>query len=276
MPIGVIILKASDGVVHVEERYDHLAKQKGRDTFVVNMSVPANMEPPVFFYYKLTGFYQNHRRYVKSRSDDQLNGKDTTDTADCIPLERIGDKIMYPCGLIANSYFSDVFNSVAPTVTSSNGANEPLDWTDKGIAWPSDVKEKFHQGPFHNETMTKYTTNDIEIDITGEDFIVWMRTAGLPNFMKLRYIINRKLTKGDVVSIQVHDTFNVSGFGGQKSLILSTTSWMGGKNEFLGLCYIVVASLCLILAILFFMKHLVASRPLGDMAYFNWAKTANS
>ena len=68
----------------------------------------------------------------------------------------------------------------------SIAANEPLDWTDKGIAWPSDVKEKFHQGPFHNETMTKYTTNDIEIDITGEDFIVWMRTAGLPNFMKLR------------------------------------------------------------------------------------------
>jgi len=29
----------------------------------------------VFLYYQLDNFYQNHRRYVKSRSNDQLNGK---------------------------------------------------------------------------------------------------------------------------------------------------------------------------------------------------------
>jgi hypothetical protein len=29
-------------------------------------------------YYELDGFYQNHRRYIKSKSDDQLNGKEFT------------------------------------------------------------------------------------------------------------------------------------------------------------------------------------------------------
>ena len=33
------------------------------------------MKAPVYFYYKLENFYQNHRRYVKSRNDDQLAGK---------------------------------------------------------------------------------------------------------------------------------------------------------------------------------------------------------
>lgn len=28
----------------------------------------------VFMYYGLSNFYQNHRRYVKSRDDSQLNG----------------------------------------------------------------------------------------------------------------------------------------------------------------------------------------------------------
>ena len=30
------------------------------------------MDPPIYMYYKLTHFYQNHRMYVKSRDDSQL------------------------------------------------------------------------------------------------------------------------------------------------------------------------------------------------------------
>lgn len=30
----------------------------------------------VFMYYGLSNFYQNHRRYVKSRDDSQLNGNE--------------------------------------------------------------------------------------------------------------------------------------------------------------------------------------------------------
>ena len=40
----------------------------------INISIPNKMEPPIYMYYKLTNYYQNHRRYVKSRSDMQLRG----------------------------------------------------------------------------------------------------------------------------------------------------------------------------------------------------------
>ena len=45
-----------------------------RNPCTINLTVPEEMTPPIFMYYKLTDFYQNHRRYVKSRSDAQLRG----------------------------------------------------------------------------------------------------------------------------------------------------------------------------------------------------------
>ena len=71
------------------------------------------MEPPVYVYYELENFYQNHRRYVKSRDDVQLReGKLLTasDLSDCEPLiqSQNGTKspIRHPCGLIAGSFFN--------------------------------------------------------------------------------------------------------------------------------------------------------------------------
>lgn len=71
------------------------------------------MKAPVYVYYGLDNFYQNHRRYVKSKSDTQLAGQFTTDTAQlssCDPLITVPGsnptKIYSPCGLIAQSFFN--------------------------------------------------------------------------------------------------------------------------------------------------------------------------
>ena len=53
----------------------------------VEFKVQDKMEGDVYVYYQLKNFYQNHRTYVKSRSDKQLLGteleKDEMD--DCLP-----------------------------------------------------------------------------------------------------------------------------------------------------------------------------------------------
>lgn len=80
----------------------------------LRFDVPAEIKAPVMLYYKLTNFNQNHRRYVKSVSLDQLLGKKPSDTPlsnDCKPLDKVRDqdgnvKVYYPCGMIANSMFN--------------------------------------------------------------------------------------------------------------------------------------------------------------------------
>ncbi len=73
-------------------------------------------EGDVFMYYGLTNFYQNHRRYVKSRDDRQLLGQDLdkAPSKDCAPFDKDKDTGLpyVPCGAIANSMFSGVCGGV--------------------------------------------------------------------------------------------------------------------------------------------------------------------
>ncbi|KAH9966507.1 ligand-effect modulator 3 family [Russula dissimulans] len=62
---------------------------------IVQFDIPFNITPTVLLYYKLTNFYQNHRRYVQSYDPKQLV-----------------DQIIYPCGLIANSIFNDTYTNL--------------------------------------------------------------------------------------------------------------------------------------------------------------------
>lgn len=91
----------------------------------------------------------------------------------------------------------------------------------------------------------------------AEHFIVWMRTAGLPNFRKLFGRIDQDLDVGTYsVTVSVNSfgktLYDVSMFNGSKSFVLSTTNVMGGRNYFLAICYIVVGALCLMFAVIFF------------------------
>lgn len=93
------------------------------------------------------------------------------------------------------------------------------------------------------------------MDVTNEHFIVWMRTAGLPNFRKLWGKINEKLEPGKY-SVEISNVYDVKSFEGKKSFVLSTTNALGGKNYFLAICYIVVGSLCIVFAVIFLVAFL--------------------
>ncbi len=70
----------------------------------------------IYFYYKLTNVYQNHRSYVKSRTEDQLQGDSSGDVSDCSPLERYNGTRLLPCGLIAYSFFNGGYFSLSLSV----------------------------------------------------------------------------------------------------------------------------------------------------------------
>jgi hypothetical protein len=103
--------------------------------------------------------------------------------------------------------------------------------------------------------------------VNSDRFQVWMRTAALPKFRKLYAKITDNIKKGEVVSFNVEANFDVSKFKGTKSLVLTTTTWFGGKNDFLGTCFLVVGTICLIFGVGFFIKNGVSRRVLGDLSY---------
>uniref|UniRef100_A0A7S1W573 ALA-interacting subunit n=1 Tax=Neobodo designis TaxID=312471 RepID=A0A7S1W573_NEODS len=334
LPVGVVILMANNDALNVEFRYDtvrqcSLSSNDGLATYdpgngepvqrqgcrtVVNFTVSEKMAAPVYMYYKLTNFYQNHRRFAKSRSVSQLAGNDPgkSSMSDCDPLldpgaatSQTGTPVTVdgqtttygamkysPCGLVAWSLFNDTFGLVKYTNNGftaqviCNGSRfdkataAPLpgagNCTKKGITWESDA-DKFKTPEFGNTIWTANrahyglaptpTADDFvrngwyagealhEVPVvTDEDLQVWMRTAALPTFRKLYRVINVDLEPGDYAMV-IDEFFPVDSFGGSKSFALSTLSWLGGKNTFLAVAYIVVGAVSFVLGAVFFVVY---------------------
>ncbi|ORZ41475.1 LEM3/CDC50 family protein [Catenaria anguillulae PL171] len=262
-------------------------------TCTLEFDLPTTFQAPVFIYYRLTNFYQNHRRYVRSFDASQLRGTSPPSTSivsNCNPLglyptnstlnpPPAADAVYYPCGLIADSMFNDTINN---PVRVSGGSQTPYEFSPKNIAWPAD-KSKYgklkdfdrnkHLPPpnwvarFGNGSGRYDTAPPLDED---ERFHVWMRTAGLPNFRKLYGRNDKDNLQQGSYKLEIASNFEVNSFGGTKSVVISTVSFMGGKNPFLGYAYIVVGAVCIFLAVVFAARHLYSPRKLGDHTYLSW------
>jgi len=89
--------------------------------------------------------------------------------------------------------------------------------------------------------------------MTNPHFMVWMKTAGLPNFRKLWAVINQTLPAGNY-EIHITNNYPASAFNGEKWIYISSAGPFGGINVFLSWAYILVGVACLGFSVIFFMK----------------------
>ncbi|KAK8026831.1 hypothetical protein PG991_003887 [Apiospora marii] len=259
---------------------------------ILQFTIPENMTAPVFLYYRLTNFYQNHRRYVSSFYQEQLKGDKSafdgiggTLNSPCKPLADAGnEQVYYPCGLIANSLFNDSIAQPIKLTTGNSKANETYNMTQSGIAWSSDKDlygkypdnmdfDKFIPPPNWQDQYPggRYSKEHPPPDLSqDEHFMVWMRTAGLPTFSKL-YMRNEDKDMGSgTYSLSIISNFRTDVFQGEKAIVITTRTVIGGKNNFLGIAYVIVGGICIVLGVVFTVTHLIKPRKLGDHTYLSW------
>lgn len=106
--------------------------------------------------------------------------------------------------------------------------------------------------------------------VTDEHFMVWMRTAALPNFRKIYGKINQDFRKGDELIFTVSANFEVDSFSGSKALVIAQVGDFGGKNPYLGVAFIVVGAISLMFALLFVTKQIISPRSVADPSLLNW------
>lgn len=158
IPLGVGLLITSNNIIERTVDYTNC----GSCPEVVQAS-PSNPHPtcsctvavtfdeavkgPLYVYYKLDNFYQNHFQYMRSIDYGQLSGKtkglggDSRDWNNlgpfCTPRHDGSAEVM-PCGAVANSLFNDTIASISDPSTTTL----PIDRSD--IAWKTDYTNKFN------------------------------------------------------------------------------------------------------------------------------------
>lgn len=214
----------------------------------------SELKGKVYLYYKLTNFYQNHRKYVDSFDWNQLKGE-------AVPIDELNSKCgsikksidnkpIYPCGLIANSIFNDTFSSLG---------NE-IEWDSSDISWISDRKT-FKPSKYSPDEISPppnwikrypngYTRESLDAVSNNQHLMVWMKTAALPKFYKL-YGSTLKFT-GEQIFL-IGENYPILNFGGRKFLIFTGGSKFTGafKNFGLAICFLICGCISTIFGIVF-------------------------
>lgn len=165
----------------------------------IRFDIDTSIPPPVFLYYRLSDFYQSHRDYIDSVDSDQLAGKARSASSisgskcDALDVDPETGKAYYPCGLVANSMFNDTFSQ--PRRIDSSANETTYNMTTKGIAFPTDrgiVKQTSYTPDevvpppnWRARYPNGYADGGVPDLSQDEAFVVWMRTAALPDFRKL-------------------------------------------------------------------------------------------
>ena len=173
--LGVFCKMSSDEVVDLRFRYDDLpqcitgddnaARQDamfatyGEGTACeYEVVVTKEMKAPVYLYYEMHNFYQNHRRFLGSRTQLRNRGWEKTDKeqAKCDPKRYVDMNQtleVEPCGLAAWSFFNDTY-AVYKVEDGKNDTQVTVN--EKGISWAIDRDDNFADHHAKNFNMEIY------------------------------------------------------------------------------------------------------------------------
>lgn len=179
-----------------------------------------------------------------------------------------------PCGQISHSFFNDSY------ALSLNGQSVAID--DTNIAWSGDRDHLYGDVlPINYNTEPAYrggNTTVLPLN-QNEHWMVWQRPGGKKEVQKLYGQIDQPIPEGSSVQLTVFNKYNTYAFGGSKRVIITTNSWVGGRNMVLPIIYLIMAGLCYFGALFFFVGYdlgWIWKRQPGTEDDFSWVRQSMS
>ena len=274
---GFVLYAQADKITEAVVRYDNACSSKDCN---VTFTFEGITKGPIYIYYELRNFYQNHRKFLKSKSYPQLRGEDVdvSGLSTCegalygkelyddyyLDGSLIKDKdVANPCGLFPRSVFNDTFILLNPEGIRVNISEED-------IAWSSD-RNYLYQYPDDGE-------KKLWTDTENEHFIVWMRASVTKNFKKLwGKLVKREGRKRRLdellpgnYTLQIQNNYDVSQWDGEKRVIITNVNSLGGKNYFLGMIFVFCSILCCFSSLFFCGRAMISKKASLSVDQLSW------
>lgn len=230
----------------------------------VYFNITETLKGEVIFLYHLSNFYQNHRRIFQSKSEQQIRGSHLlyNKLSSCAPkISENGSKdpsaLYLPCGLAPFSFLNDTYHFTDPEL-SANFSEEGISLVQERENLYKPLSPQYKEGIRWLEDITPKGTTD-------EHFIVWMRTAAMPNFIKVFSVCHDCEINPGSYEVLIQMNYPQSMYDGRRSIIITTTSALGSRSYFISVTYIAVGGLSLLFAVICLIQLLCCPRRLGQI-----------
>lgn len=267
---GTILIALSYDAEYCEIPYD----VEANDSDMVEFSSTncPRLKTPLngFFalYYKLDGYYQNHKEFRRSIDYNQLLGKVVKDVAgisNCRPYLKDDDgRILHPCGAVPHAVFTDRFT----IFKDSDGYEEiALDESRASICNSHGVHTLFKNPTTEEVNEFSESVNfwlkepairqSLNMDKPGvgegvenSHFINWVEISATSTVQKLYGIFHAENIELPIqVRIEVSHTLPSIV---KKSVVIEKRSTLGNTGHIMGVIYVIVALIITLLAAIAF------------------------
>ena len=257
------VLNSTFPIYHID--YDNCIIQDQANC-LVTFHVTQQMKGQIILLYSLSNFYQNHRSMITSVSYKQLKGDylPYDELQACSPNISIDNskdpkKLYLPCGLLATTFFNDSYYWMNDSIAHFSEENIALKSDKNKVFKP--ISDKYVQGYHWLENYTAFPGST-----ENEHFILWMRAAAMPNFIKIYSICEDcSIPPGDY-TISISMAYPKTQYSGKRTLILAENSFIGSSSKFIGDAYLSVGVIALFFATIFFLHMLICPRQFGDLS----------